>query len=301
MDRSIRFDPALPVSARRDDIRAALEQHPVLVVCGETGSGKTTQLPKILLEMREKQGAHARGRIGHTQPRRIAARSVAARIAHELGTELGALVGYKVRFQEKLRADSAIKLMTDGILLAETQGDPQLARIQRAHRRRGARAQRQYRFPARLPQEPPRAAQRSQGGDRLGNARCRALLQAFRRRAGDRGVGKALPGRGALPAGGRRRGGHDARGRGAGAGRRGRGGLPRGRRRRAGVPARASARSGTRPRFSGKEKSRASSCRSIRVFPPPSRIECSSPATLAASCSPRTSPRPRSPCPASAM
>jgi ATP-dependent helicase HrpA len=128
MDRSIRFDPALPVSARRDDIRAALEQHPVLVVCGETGSGKTTQLPKILLEMmREKQGAHALGRIGHTQPRRIAARSVAARIAQELGTELGALVGYKVRFQEKLRADSAIKLMTDGILLAETQGDPGLA------------------------------------------------------------------------------------------------------------------------------------------------------------------------------
>ncbi len=128
MDRSIRFDPALPVSARRDDIRAALEQHPVLVVCGETGSGKTTQLPKILLDMmRGEAGARARGRIGHTQPRRIAARSVAARIAHELGSELGGLVGYKVRFQEKLRPDSAIKLMTDGILLAETQGDPQLA------------------------------------------------------------------------------------------------------------------------------------------------------------------------------
>src|SRR5688572_19501226 len=128
MDRSIRFDPALPVSARRDDIRAALEQHPVLVVCGETGSGKTTQLPKILLDMmRGEAGARARGRIGHTQPRRIAARSVAARIAHELGSELGGLVGYKVRFQEKLRPDSAIKLMTDGILLAETQGDPELA------------------------------------------------------------------------------------------------------------------------------------------------------------------------------
>jgi len=123
MNRSIRFDPALPVSARREEIRAALERHPVIVVCGETGSGKTTQLPKILLEMDRGGGT----RIGHTQPRRVAARSVAARIAEELGTELGALVGYKVRFQDKLRADTAIKLMTDGILLAETQSDPQLS------------------------------------------------------------------------------------------------------------------------------------------------------------------------------
>jgi ATP-dependent helicase HrpA len=122
MTRSIRFDPALPVSARRDEIRSAIAQHPVVVVCGETGSGKTTQLPKILLDM----GRAAAGRIGHTQPRRIAARTVAARIAEELGTELGALVGYKVRFQGELRAQSAIKLMTDGILLAETQGDPEL-------------------------------------------------------------------------------------------------------------------------------------------------------------------------------
>ena len=123
MNRSIRFDPALPVSARREEIRSALERHPVVVVCGETGSGKTTQLPKILLEMGH---GGRRARIGHTQPRRIAARSVAARIAEELGAELGALVGYKVRFQDKLRADTAIKLMTDGILLAETQGDRDL-------------------------------------------------------------------------------------------------------------------------------------------------------------------------------
>ncbi|HEX6317585.1 MAG TPA: helicase-related protein, partial [Burkholderiales bacterium] len=122
MSRSIRFDPSLPVSARRADIRDAVARHPVVVVCGETGSGKTTQLPKILLEM----GRAAAGRIGHTQPRRIAARAVAARIAEELGAELGGLVGYKVRFHGELRADSAIKLMTDGILLAETQGDPQL-------------------------------------------------------------------------------------------------------------------------------------------------------------------------------
>jgi ATP-dependent RNA helicase HrpA len=140
MNRSIRFDPALPISARREEIRAALERHPVLVVCGETGSGKTTQLPKILLELRRARGSEARGRIGHTQPRRIAARSVAARIAEELGAELGALVGYKVRFQDKLRPDSVIKLMTDGILLAETQGDPDLSQygsiiVDEAHER----------------------------------------------------------------------------------------------------------------------------------------------------------------------
>ena len=137
MSREIRFDPALPVSARRAEIRAALEQHQAIVVCGETGSGKTTQLPKILLEM----GGGGRGqRIGHTQPRRVAARSVAARIAEELGAELGGLVGYKVRFQDKARPDTAIKLMTDGILLAETQGDPLLSQywaliVDEAHER----------------------------------------------------------------------------------------------------------------------------------------------------------------------
>jgi ATP-dependent helicase HrpA len=134
MSREIRFDPALPVSARRQEIRAALERHPVVVVCGETGSGKTTQLPKILLEM------DPRRRIGHTQPRRIAARSVAARIAEELGAELGGLVGYKVRFQDQVGSRTAIKLMTDGILLAETQGDRELRQydsiiIDEAHER----------------------------------------------------------------------------------------------------------------------------------------------------------------------
>src|ERR1044071_2043980 len=94
MSREIRFDPALPVSARRQEIRAALERDPVVVLCGETGSGRTTQLPKILLEM------DPRRRTGHTQPRRIAARSVAARIAEELGAELGGLGGYKGRVQD---------------------------------------------------------------------------------------------------------------------------------------------------------------------------------------------------------
>ena len=95
----------------------------MVIVCGETGSGKTTQLPKMLLEM----GRDKTGRIGHTQPRRIAARSVAARIAEELGTELGGIVGCKVRFHDQVGARTAVKLMTDGILLAETQGDPMLS------------------------------------------------------------------------------------------------------------------------------------------------------------------------------
>ena len=122
MTPPIRFDPALPINARRDEIRAAIAEHRVVIVCGETGSGKTTQLPKLLLEM----GRGTAGRIGHTQPRRIAARSVAARIAEELGVELGTLVGYKMRFQDALRRDTAIKVMTDGILLAETQSDREL-------------------------------------------------------------------------------------------------------------------------------------------------------------------------------
>ena len=119
----IRFDPALPINARRDEIKAAIARHPVVIVCGETGSGKTTQLPKMVLEM----GRAARGRIGHTQPRRIAARSVAARVAEELGSALCDRVGYKVRFHDKVGARTAIKVMTDGILLAETQGDRSLA------------------------------------------------------------------------------------------------------------------------------------------------------------------------------
>ncbi|MHB1353539.1 MAG: ATP-dependent RNA helicase HrpA, partial [Thiobacillus sp.] len=121
--------PDLPVAARRDDILAALERHRVLILCGETGSGKTTQIPKMCLEARlASDPPGGRKLIGCTQPRRIAARSVAARIAQELGTELGGLVGYKVRFSDKVRPDTAIKVMTDGILLAESQGDPLLSR-----------------------------------------------------------------------------------------------------------------------------------------------------------------------------
>jgi len=133
--------PDLPVAARRDDILAALQANRVLILCGETGSGKTTQIPKMCLEARLGSETARTGKlIGCTQPRRIAARSVAARIAHELGGELGGLVGYKVRFTDKVRHDTAIKVMTDGILLAESQGDPLLSRydtiiIDEAHER----------------------------------------------------------------------------------------------------------------------------------------------------------------------
>jgi ATP-dependent helicase HrpA len=117
------YPPELPVSGRRDEIKAAIRDHAVVIVCGETGSGKTTQLPKICLEL----GRGLRGFIGHTQPRRIAAQSVAARIAEELGTPLGSDVGYKVRFTDRTRPEAYLKLMTDGILLAETQSDRLLA------------------------------------------------------------------------------------------------------------------------------------------------------------------------------
>ncbi len=118
------------MSAKRDEIAQAMAEHQVIIVCGETGSGKTTQLPKIALALgRGRLNAlpGQRGKwIGHTQPRRIAASSVAKRIAEELKTPLGEVVGFKVRFQDRLSKDASVKLMTDGILLAETQNDPLL-------------------------------------------------------------------------------------------------------------------------------------------------------------------------------
>jgi ATP-dependent helicase HrpA len=114
------FNADLPVIERREEIAQAIQDNQVIILCGETGSGKTTQLPKICLEL----GRGVEGLIGHTQPRRIAARTVATRIAEELDSELGDTVGYKVRFHDQVKADqSYIKLMTDGILLAETQND----------------------------------------------------------------------------------------------------------------------------------------------------------------------------------
>ncbi len=118
----IQFPEELPVSERRDDIAAAIRDHQVVVIAGETGSGKTTQIPKICLEL----GRGVQGMIGHTQPRRLAARSVAERIAEELGTPLGETVGYTVRFHDQVGDGTLVKLMTDGILLAEIQRDRDL-------------------------------------------------------------------------------------------------------------------------------------------------------------------------------
>jgi ATP-dependent helicase HrpA len=133
---AIHFPEELPVSGRRDEITAALAAHQVIIVSGETGSGKTTQLPKICLAL----GRGERGLIGHTQPRRIAASSTARRIAQELGSPLGEHVGFKVRFNDNLTKGAWVKLMTDGILLAETQTDPLLRQydtiiIDEAHER----------------------------------------------------------------------------------------------------------------------------------------------------------------------
>ncbi|MEV5766676.1 ATP-dependent RNA helicase HrpA [Micromonospora sp. NPDC052213] len=132
----VTYPAQLPVSERKDDIAAAIRDHQVVIVAGETGSGKTTQLPKICLEL----GRGINGLIGHTQPRRLAARTVADRIAEELGTELGDVVGYKVRFTDQVSDRSLVKLMTDGILLAELQTDRMLRQydtliIDEAHER----------------------------------------------------------------------------------------------------------------------------------------------------------------------
>ncbi len=116
------YPSELPIVAHRDKIIKTIRDNPVTIICGETGSGKTTQIPKMCLEA----GCGQEGMIGHTQPRRIAARSVSSRIASELKTELGNVVGYKVRFNDKLSDNTYIKLMTDGILLAEIQSDPWL-------------------------------------------------------------------------------------------------------------------------------------------------------------------------------
>ncbi|WP_411129359.1 ATP-dependent RNA helicase HrpA [Streptomyces sp. x-19] len=133
---AVSYPPELPVSQKKDEILAAIRDHQVVIVAGETGSGKTTQIPKICLEL----GRGVRGLIGHTQPRRIAARTVAERVAEELKTPLGEAVGWKVRFTDQVGGDTLVKLMTDGILLAEIQTDRELQQydtiiIDEAHER----------------------------------------------------------------------------------------------------------------------------------------------------------------------
>ncbi len=116
------YDPVLPIVDRREEIIAAIKEHQVVVISGETGSGKTTQIPKMCMQA----GRGVRGLIGCTQPRRIAAQAMADRVAEELNTPLGSVVGYQVRFREKLNKDGIVKFMTDGILLAETTHDRNL-------------------------------------------------------------------------------------------------------------------------------------------------------------------------------
>jgi len=118
----VRFPDELPITGQRERIRQALDNHPVVIVCGDTGSGKTTQLPKIALAA----GRGRAGRIGCTQPRRLAAVSMARRVAEELNCDLGRAVGYQVRFDDRTNNETVIKFMTDGILLAETLGDRRL-------------------------------------------------------------------------------------------------------------------------------------------------------------------------------
>ena len=171
-------------------------------MAGETGSGKTTQLPKLCLEL----GRGVRGAIAHTQPRRLAARTVAERIAYELGVPLGEAVGYAVRFSDRSREDTLIRLMTDGLLLAETQHDRLLRRydtiiVDEAHER-SLNIDFLLGYLARiLP-----AAARPEGDHHLGDDRPRALRPPLRRRAGGRGLGPHLPRRGPLPADRGRRG-----------------------------------------------------------------------------------------------
>ena len=216
---AITYPAELPVSGQREEIARAIRDHQVVIVAGATGSGKTTQLPKICLEL-------GRESIAHTQPRRIAARTIAERIAEELGVELGGLVGYQVRFTDRVER------------VHPHQGDdrrhpaqrdpprPRAAPVRHDHHRRGARAQPQRRLPARLPQAPAPPPPRPQGHRHERDDRPRELRAALRDGAADgdararhRGLGPHLPRRGALP---------PARGRG-GRGRRGRGQRRRGR------------------------------------------------------------------------
>jgi ATP-dependent helicase HrpA len=133
---AISYPADLPITGRREDLLRVIRDHQVVIVAGETGSGKSTQIPKLCLEL----GRGTDGWIGHTQPRRVAARTIAERVAEELGTDLGGVVGSAVRFDDRVGPDTRIKVMTDGILLAEIQRDRDLRRydtliVDEAHER----------------------------------------------------------------------------------------------------------------------------------------------------------------------
>ena len=163
----ITYPPELPISQRKDEIAAALRDHQVIVVAGETGSGKTTQLPKICLEL----GRGITGQIGHTQPRRIAARTVAARIAEELDTELGSAVGYQVRFTDQSSDEHAGQGDDRRHPAERDAARPAAAALRHADHRRGARAQPQHRLHPGLPQAAAADPARAQGHHHLGHHR----------------------------------------------------------------------------------------------------------------------------------
>ena len=289
---AVAYPPELPVSARRDDLLAAIRDHQVVVVAGETGSGKTTQLPKLCLEL----GRGVRGAIAHTQPRRLAARTVAERIADELDVPLGEAVGYAVRFSDRSREDTLVRVMTDGLLLAGIQHDPLLRRydtviVDEAHER-SLNIDFLLGYLARiLPQRPdlkviitsatidPERFARHFGGAPVVEVSGRTYPVEVRYRPlvePDDPGGRPRPRR--------------DRGR----GRRGRGAAPRGARRRARLPQRASARSATRPtRCPAGSGPTSRSCRSTRASRRPSSSGSSAPTRAGGSCWPRTSPRRR--------
>ncbi len=171
------LDPHLPIAAKRDEIAAAIERHPVAIVCGETGSGKSTQLPKICLEI----GRGVAGLIGHTQPRRIAARSIAARVARGAGHAARPEGRLQDSLHRRHRARRRyVKVMTDGMLLAEIAARPVLRSVRHADHRRGPRAVAEHRLPAGLPAAAAAQAARAAGDHHLGHDRRRAVQRAFR-------------------------------------------------------------------------------------------------------------------------
>jgi ATP-dependent helicase HrpA len=172
----IHYPSDLPIVERKDEIKKLIAENQVVVVCGETGSGKSTQLPKMCLEL----GLGARGMIGHTQPRRIAARSIAQRVADELQTPLGQGVGYKIRFSDETSESTYVKLMTDGILLAESQSDRFFNRYEVLIVDEAQRTLPQRRLPSRYAQARARTPTRSQINHYLRNDRRRTVRAAFR-------------------------------------------------------------------------------------------------------------------------
>ena len=188
----LEYPPALPILLKKEEIVAAVRKHPVVVITGETGSGKTTQIPKMCLEA----GRGLAGLIGCTQPRRIAATTVARRIAEEMGEEVGHSVGYKIRFDDRTPRDAFLKIMTDGILLMEAQTDPLLRAydtiiIDEAHER-----SLNIDFILGDPEKHPRAAARSACRHHLGDDRYGEIFPGVRSRPDHRGVGAGLSRRG---------------------------------------------------------------------------------------------------------